>query len=404
MSGNSGDAKDEFNSTNNKAHKYKKPSSHDSRLWHEHKHSRASLLMAASERREADLNEIKKFAEEYDDCDLSVTRDVTSIDEEMRKMGLTKKHGIRKESTLEDDLEEGDDNNDSSATDNSNDERNKHMSGEAPQSPSSLVNESVDEEQGSSDYQTVMRLLEHGEKITHMYRCARIQGLDTTEGLLLFGREHFYVLDGFTLVNGREVHDINFISTTYYEPIIPQVPGQTRPCSKRQVFKHSYEEVKEVHKRRYLLQPIALEVFCFDGQNQFLAFMKDTRSKVYQRYLSVSKSIADSAHSSVAGQRRSANVEQSGGLFSSLMGETSVTQRWCRGEITNFQYLMALNTLAGRTYNDLMQYPIFPWVKSFLDSICTQLACSLDENSDKGTNSDKTKKHFRTSGQGKGWE
>ena len=57
-----------------------------------------------------------------------------------------------------------------------------------------------------------------------------------------------------------------------------------------------------------------------------------------------------SAHSSVAGQRRSANVEQSGGLFSSLMGETSVTQRWIRGEISNFQYLMALNTLAGRTY------------------------------------------------------
>ena len=44
------------------------------------------------------------------------------------------------------------------------------------------------------------------------------------------------------------------------------------------------------------------------------------------------------------------------------MGETSVTQRWVRGEISNFQYLMALNTLAGRSYNDLMQYPVFPWV------------------------------------------
>ena len=44
------------------------------------------------------------------------------------------------------------------------------------------------------------------------------------------------------------------------------------------------------------------------------------------------------------------------------MGETSVTQRWVRGEITNFQYLMSLNTLAGRSYDDLMQYPVFPWV------------------------------------------
>lgn len=33
-----------------------------------------------------------------------------------------------------------------------------------------------------------------------------------------------------------------------------------------------------------------------------------------------------------------------------------------KGEISNFEYLMYLNTLAGRTYNDLMQYPVFPWI------------------------------------------
>ncbi|OBS68339.1 hypothetical protein A6R68_03116, partial [Neotoma lepida] len=31
-------------------------------------------------------------------------------------------------------------------------------------------------------------------------------------------------------------------------------------------------------------------------------------------------------------------------------------------ELSNFEYLMYLNTLAGRTYNDYMQYPVFPWV------------------------------------------
>ena len=30
--------------------------------------------------------------------------------------------------------------------------------------------------------------------------------------------------------------------------------------------------------------------------------------------------------------------------------------------MTNFDYLMQLNKLAGRTFNDLMQYPVFPWV------------------------------------------
>lgn len=46
---------------------------------------------------------------------------------------------------------------------------------------------------------------------------------------------------------------------------------------------------------------------------------------------------------------------------------------WLRGRISNFDYLMALNTAAGRTYNDLIQYPIFPWViavSSFFVASC----------------------------------
>ena len=30
--------------------------------------------------------------------------------------------------------------------------------------------------------------------------------------------------------------------------------------------------------------------------------------------------------------------------------------------MTNFDYIMQVNTLSGRTYNDISQYPIFPWV------------------------------------------
>ena len=59
------------------------------------------------------------------------------------------------------------------------------------------------------------------------------------------------------------------------------------------------------------------------------------------------------------------------GLLSSaltLIGSKTVTQRWETGEITNFEYLMHLNTLAGRSYNDLNQYPVFPWVIADYDS------------------------------------
>jgi hypothetical protein len=38
-----------------------------------------------------------------------------------------------------------------------------------------------------------------------------------------------------------------------------------------------------------------------------------------------------------------------------LVGETGVQEDWINGEITNFEYLMALNTISGRSYNDLCQ-------------------------------------------------
>lgn len=40
----------------------------------------------------------------------------------------------------------------------------------------------------------------------------------------------------------------------------------------------------------------------------------------------------------------------------------AITQQWREGLLTNWEYLMTLNQLAGRTYNDLMQYPVFPWI------------------------------------------
>ncbi|KAL5018829.1 hypothetical protein ScPMuIL_004551 [Solemya velum] len=218
-----------------------------------------------------------------------------------------------------------------------------------------------------ADNQAILRLLGEGEKITHMFRCGRIQGLDTAEGLLLFGREHFYVVDGFTLLKSKEIKDIDSLPEELHDPIIPK--GSISGSSPKRIFsKFAYDDIREVHKCRYLLQPIAIEVFSADGRNYLLAFPRKVRNKVYAKFQSVATAITDSAQESVQGQKQNVKVEASSGLISSLIGEKTVTQRWERGEINNFQYLMHLNTLAGRSYNDLMQYPVFPWILADYDS------------------------------------
>ncbi|TRY56479.1 hypothetical protein DNTS_026454, partial [Danionella cerebrum] len=61
-----------------------------------------------------------------------------------------------------------------------------------------------------------------------------------------------------------------------------------------------------------------------------------------------------------------------------LYKASNMTQRWQRREISNFEYLMFLNTISGRTFNDLNQYPVFPWVITNYES--EDLDLSLPSN------------------------
>ena len=42
--------------------------------------------------------------------------------------------------------------------------------------------------------------------------------------------------------------------------------------------------------------------------------------------------------------------------------EENMTLQWQNGLISNFQYLLYLNSAADRSFNDLSQYPVMPWI------------------------------------------
>ncbi|VAH35372.1 unnamed protein product [Triticum turgidum subsp. durum] len=78
----------------------------------------------------------------------------------------------------------------------------------------------------------------------------------------------------------------------------------------------------QIYSRRYLLRRSALELFMVDRSNFFFDF----------------------------------------GRAEQILKRTQLMERWANWEISNFEYLMELNTLSGRSYNDITQYPVFPWI------------------------------------------
>ncbi|XP_038567538.1 neurobeachin-like protein 2 isoform X2 [Micropterus salmoides] len=122
-------------------------------------------------------------------------------------------------------------------------------------------------------------------------------------------------------------------------------------------FKRPLSQLREVHLRRYNLRRSALELFFIDQAHYFINFRKKVRNKVYSRILGL----------------RPPNLFYFGSRSpQELLKASGLTQKWVCREISNFEYLMQLNTISGRTYNDLSQYPVFPWI------LCDYKSPSLD--------------------------
>lgn len=106
--------------------------------------------------------------------------------------------------------------------------------------------------------------------------------------------------------------------------------------------------MKEIHLRKFNLRRSALEIFLVDQTSYFLNFTTKIRNKVFSKILSL--------------QPPNILSPNSGRSPAELLKNSGLTTKWMNREISNFEYLMHLNVIAGRTYNDLSQYPVFPWI------------------------------------------
>jgi hypothetical protein len=100
--------------------------------------------------------------------------------------------------------------------------------------------------------------------------------------------------------------------------------------------------VVKLRIRRYILRETALELFCADGRNQMIVVNSQRDAKLVKKQ--IKKQLKRRV---LSGDEQDVSVH---------------TQAWVEGKMCTFQYIMYLNTVAGRSYNDLTQYPVFPWV------------------------------------------
>ena len=180
------------------------------------------------------------------------------------------------------------------------------------------------------------------------------------------------------------------------------------------------KKINEIHKRQHLHISNSIEIFKKNGESYFIVLNPEDRDCLFDKIISkindiyknkknkleifkhskiessndkdnyfyikhcpvLSLNQSQEADSFLKNQKKKKNISQNFNGFKILMDgnilKDKICDYWCKNKVSNYEYLMLLNTLGGRTLNDLSQYFIFPWIiKDFNKDILNWLSDSI---------------------------
>ena len=255
----------------------------------------------------------------------------------------------------------------------------------APEEDFELVDDPNDHYDGDDGFEDknrkVMRRLEHGDQVQAAYNVSRVTGLEACEGIFIVGKDALYIMDNvFQCANG-DIVNVWQAPADERDPFTQIVTGR-KTWEKRQnagardqESRHwKWNDVISISKRRFLFRDVAIEMFFTDGRSYLLTTITPSlRDELFFKMLS--KAPHTSGANALPNPEDAWRLEglrvfdespqglgSRLGTFFNSSPWNPVLKRWQRGEMSNFHYLMMVNTMAGRTFNDFTQYPVFPWI------------------------------------------
>lgn len=257
----------------------------------------------------------------------------------------------------------------------------------------------------ASSYDVITGILEPGDWPEKSYNVKRCTGCEVKTALLLWCRDALYIVDGFEKTEGDglegKINRSETSTSTFHINLRPsdfkdkptsensthggsekdsqqasngsqsnenrkgnRIEEKSNAAGDEVTYQHhslriSCYDLYSVYRRRYQLQQIALEFYDVHRNGTLIAFGSTSeRDEVLSKVLGSPLPNSIFAQNGMAGST-SINYNK---FMNSL--KAKITNQWVQGRMTNFDFIMHLNSFAGRSYNDLTQYPVFPWVLS----------------------------------------
>lgn len=138
------------------------------------------------------------------------------------------------------------------------------------------------------------------------------------------------------------------------------------------VLKVDISDMRRIYKRRHAMRHVGLEIFVNNKNYTYSSQSYSSNSSAFSSTsTSSSTSFNFSSQTSYYFTFDSTEIrDEVYALITNLPCFTPQKQYslsyivscWLNGQISNFDYLLYLNQYAGRSFQDLTQYPVFPWV------------------------------------------
>ena len=110
------------------------------------------------------------------------------------------------------------------------------------------------------------------------------------------------------------------------------------------------ESIKEVVVKRYNVMRQAVEIYFRNSKSVFFClFRRQYLRKFLDSFAAILRKSPQLSIETVSHPE-------------SYFAEKKFRDKWLAGNLSNFEYLTLLNKYAGRSFNDLSQYPVFPWI------------------------------------------
>ena len=136
-------------------------------------------------------------------------------------------------------------------------------------------------------------------------------------------------------------------------------------------FKIPYNHIILILKRRYYFKVSALEIFTSDKKSYLFKFEHNKISDIISHlkhylnqklediYIENNKFYNKIGYLNLSSITNNMNKQI---YEKNYMNLKNIYEKWKKWEISNLRFLMYINIYANRSYNDINQYPVFPWI------------------------------------------